>query len=112
VNFLEQLEFKHGPNNFSGWENTKYRTFLQQYRKTMDRERRQELVELAEGILLEEMPIAPICYYHFAYVQQPYVKNLSISPVGVMQFDRVRLLERRTIPLEYLSEINYNELLV
>jgi len=106
VNFLEQLEFKNVPINFSGWENVKYRAVLQNYRKTMDREKRQALAENAETILLDEMPIAPICYYHFAYLQQPYVKNLSVSPVGVVQFDRVILEQHRTRTLEYLSEAN------
>jgi oligopeptide transport system substrate-binding protein len=107
VNFLEKLEFKNTPINFSGWESAKYRTFLQQYRKTMDRKKRQTLAESAESILSEEMPIAPICYYHFAYLQQHYVKKLTVSPIGVMQFDRVVLEQRRTIVPEHLFSEAY-----
>jgi oligopeptide transport system substrate-binding protein len=102
VNFLEKLEFKNVPINFTGWESAKYKTCLQQYRKTMDSKKRQILVESAESILLEEMPIAPICYYHYAYLQQPYVKNFSVSPVGVVQFDRIILERRRSVVSEYL----------
>ncbi len=91
VNFLEKLEFNHVPINFSGWENAKYQALLKQYRKTMNSEKRQALVEKAESTLFREMPIAPICYYHYAYLQKPHVKNLTVSPIGVMQFDRVFL---------------------
>jgi oligopeptide transport system substrate-binding protein len=107
VNFLEKLEFKNVPINFSGWENPRYRTCLQQYRKTMDRKKRQALAESAEAILLEEMPIAPICYYHYAYLQQPYVKNFNVSPIGVMQFDRVALEHRRSFAPEHLFSEAY-----
>lgn len=102
VNFLEKLEFRNVPINFSGWENSKYKALLQQYRKTMDRKKKQALAESAEAILLDEMPIAPICYYHYAYLQQPYVKNFTVSPVGVMQFDRIVLEQRRSYAPEHL----------
>jgi oligopeptide transport system substrate-binding protein len=94
INFLERFEFKAAPRNFSGWENVKYRALLQQYRKTVVCEKRQELAWEAEALLLSEMPIAPIYYHQYTYLQKMHVKNLAISPIGVIQFDRV-FLERR-----------------
>lgn len=90
-NFLERFESKDLPRNFSGWENTKYKTILRQYKKTTDPKKREILAVQAEKILLEEMPIAPIYYSHYAYMQKPHVHNLAISPTGIMQFDRVKL---------------------
>jgi hypothetical protein len=50
------------------------------------------------------MPIAPICYYHYAYLQKPYVRNLTVSPIGVMQFDRVYLANhQQALPQEDLA---------
>ena len=95
VNSLERFEYKDVPRNFSGWENAKFQALLQQYRKTANQEKRQKLALKAEALLLNEMPIAPIYYYHFVYLQKPYVRNLSVSPVGMMQFDRVFLTESR-----------------
>ncbi len=67
---------------------------FQQYRKTAAYEKRQELSRKAEALLLNEMPIAPIYYHQYTYLQKTHVKNLSISPIGIIQFDRV-FLEKR-----------------
>ena len=107
LSFLEKFEFRDIPVNFSGWENAKYKHLLQQYRATLDRDKRQLIAENAERVLLDEMPIAPICYYHFAYLQQPYVKNLAVSPIGVMQFDRVILENKRSSVAEHLISAAY-----
>ncbi|MGC2594998.1 MAG: peptide ABC transporter substrate-binding protein [Rhabdochlamydiaceae bacterium] len=91
ISFLDRFEFRNASRNFSGWENIKYKELLQQYRKTAEYEKRQELSRRAEALLLNEMPIAPIYYHQFTYLQKMHVKNLSISPIGVIQFDRVSL---------------------
>jgi oligopeptide transport system substrate-binding protein len=98
INFLERLEFKDAPRNFSGWENAQYQAFLKQYRETFDDKTRQELAVRAESLLLEEMPISPIYYYHFAYLQKAHVKNLVLSPVGVVQLDRVVIEKKQLAP--------------
>jgi oligopeptide transport system substrate-binding protein len=95
LNFLERFESGDLPRNFSGWENAKYKTLLKQYKKTFDPAKRQALAKQAEKILLEEMPIVPIYYNHYAYMQKPHVHNLAISPTGVMQFDRVILEDQQ-----------------
>ncbi len=94
INFLERFEFKSIPRNFSGWENYQYKSLLQKYRTTVNEEKRQALAKKAEDLLFREMPIAPIYSYHFTYLQKAYVKNLAISPIGVMQFDRVLLYRK------------------
>lgn len=91
LNFLERFESKNAPRNFSGWESAQYRSLLQKYRKTSNSEKRKDLAEKAEKLLLEEIPIVPIYYHHFTSLQKDRVKNLSISPIGVMQFDRAYL---------------------
>ncbi len=108
INFLERFEFKTGPRNFSGWENATYKTLLQKYRKIAACEKREELARKAETLLLNEMPMAPIYYYQYTYLQKSHVKNLSISSIGIVQFDRV-LLKRQsqqTFPQERLFLFN------
>jgi oligopeptide transport system substrate-binding protein len=97
VNFLERFEMKNSPKNFSGWESFKYEILLKRYRNTINQAKRQRLAIQAEALLLKEMPIAPLYYYHYAYLQQPHLKNLSISPVGVLQFDRVFLDQKSQV---------------
>lgn len=105
INSLERFEFKNGPRNFSGWENAKYMALLQRYRKTISHKKRQELAQKAEVLLLSEMPLAPIYYRQYTYLQKSHVKNLTISPIGVMQFDRV-LLKRPSQEISLLVNEN------
>jgi oligopeptide transport system substrate-binding protein len=98
INFLERFENKNAPRNFSGWENAKYKDLLQRYRNAGEYDKRQELSTKAEDLLLNEMPIAPIYYHQYTYLQKMHVKNLSISPIGVIQFDRVSLEQREQLP--------------
>lgn len=100
INFLERFEFKNAPRNFSGWENPKYKALLKRYRATMKYEQKQEFARKAETILLNEMPIAPIYYYHYTYLQKNHVQNLEISPIGMMQFDRVHLEKKQSDSLQ------------
>ncbi|MFY7842979.1 MAG: peptide ABC transporter substrate-binding protein [Rhabdochlamydiaceae bacterium] len=91
IDFLERFEYGDNPRNFSGWEDSSYVELLKKYRKSTNSQQRSEIALKAEKVLLEEMPVAPLYYYHYLYLQKPYVKNLAVSPIGVMQFDRVIL---------------------
>lgn len=91
INFLERFEFKNAWRNFSKWEKASYQKLLKRYRATADLKKRQELADKAEAVLLNEMPIAPLYYYYVTYLQKENVRNLNVSPIGVMQFDRLIL---------------------
>jgi oligopeptide transport system substrate-binding protein len=94
INILEIFYDRECPKNLSGWEDPKYQTLINRYMKTTDSEKRLQLAEQAETLLMNEMPIAPIYYYSYSYLQQPHLKNLAISPIGVVQFDRVKIDKR------------------
>lgn len=91
INFLERFESKDTLRNFTGWEDQGYQAILNEYRTINNPEQRHALAKMAAQILLEEMPIAPIYYEHYAYLQKPRVHNLGISPVGIVHFDRASL---------------------
>ncbi len=91
INFFERFEFKDTPRNFTGWEHPGYQKILRQYRTFNDRRLKHSLIKKAEQILLNQMPIAPIYYEHYAYLQKPHLHNLRISPVGIVHFDRAKL---------------------
>ncbi len=96
MNFLERFESSSLPRNFSGWENRNYQALLKRYHTTADHQKRQMLAKQAEDLLLEEMPIAPVYYSHYAYLQKPHVHYITISPTGVVQFDRA-VIDKRQI---------------
>ena len=42
----------------------------------------------AEDILMDEMPALPIYYYTQVKGIQPYVKDVRVSPLGFIYFDK------------------------
>ncbi len=85
MNFLERFENKEAFRNYSGWENPRYTKMLT-YSHNMEGEKRAALLQEAEALLMEEMPIIPIYHYHMTYVKNPHLKNLKITPTGVILF--------------------------
>ena len=50
-------------NNDTGWSNEEYDSLIQEAKRESDREKRKELLQKAESILLEEGPVIPIYEY-------------------------------------------------
>jgi oligopeptide transport system substrate-binding protein len=100
-NFLERFETQQNSRNFSGWENVKYQTLLKRYRKMTCHKKRQIIAKKAERILAEEVPMTFLYYEHYIYLQKPYLKNLNISPIGIVHFDRATLHKQNVFLNEY-----------
>lgn len=72
--FLELLA-SWNENNAAQWKNEEYDALIREAAKTTDQEKRFELFQQAEAILVEEMPIIPIHFYVSAYLIDPSVKG-------------------------------------
>ena len=68
--FLDTLRPNRG-NNKTGWENQKYDDLLTLANRTIDRDKRYEILNEAEKLLIDEMPIIPI----YTYVRQYQLSN-------------------------------------
>lgn len=88
--FLERFASKKGCCNYPGWENPHYQRLLEDsfYKENG---KRAELLDEAEQMLMDEMPIIPIYHYHAVYVKNPRLKGLSISPMGDVKFHKAYL---------------------
>lgn len=96
VSFLEPYYSKNastyaGCNNETGWEHPYYRSLLDEAERTLDKEKRFQLLRQAEIFLIEEMPLIPIYHIVFAYLKKPYVHNVYISPMGMLDFKWAQL---------------------
>jgi oligopeptide transport system substrate-binding protein len=78
--FLEYFITGSG-NNDSAWSNPQYDDLIQKASGEMDQEKRYELFQQAEAILLEEVPLIPIYYYRNKALIQPSVKNWYPNPI-------------------------------
>ncbi|HEY4601804.1 MAG TPA: peptide ABC transporter substrate-binding protein [Cerasibacillus sp.] len=85
INFLEIFETVGG-NNYTNWENAEYQELLKKSRTETDIDAREELLHQAEDIFMEELPIAPVYFYTNVWTKKDYVKDVEVSPLGVVQY--------------------------
>lgn len=90
--FLECF-LSNGGNNNTGWSNKDYDGLLAEAAQTPDRSRRIELLQRAEGILLEEAPIIPIYYYTRVYLRSTSIKNWPGNLLGYISFKNLSFEE-------------------
>ncbi|MFB4475218.1 peptide ABC transporter substrate-binding protein, partial [Oceanobacillus caeni] len=55
-------------------------------RAETDEAARRDILRQAEQIFMDEMPIAPIYFYTNVWVNKDNVKDITVSPIGTMQF--------------------------
>jgi oligopeptide transport system substrate-binding protein len=78
--FLE-LFITGGGNNDSAWSNTKYDALVKKASFELEKDKRHELFQQAEKILLDEAPFIPIYYYRNKSLIHPSVKNWKPNPL-------------------------------
>jgi oligopeptide transport system substrate-binding protein len=80
-------------NNNTGWSNAKYDSLVGSAENTPDYAKRVSLLQEAETLVLDELPVVPIYWHVNYYLPRPEVLNYRQS-----------LLEHRTYKLMDLSE--------
>lgn len=80
-----------GGQNWTGWGSKAYDALLDQSTATADPQKRFEILQNAEALLLEDAPVAPVAYRARTYLIHPAVKNWEPAPLGIHRFQRVEL---------------------
>jgi len=91
MNIFERFKFKSNAKNYPGWENSGYIDILNASATLSSLSERVQHLEKAEEILMDEMPIAPIYHWKEAFLQQPYVSGIYISPIGSIHLGSVKI---------------------
>ncbi|MHB1651192.1 MAG: peptide ABC transporter substrate-binding protein [Desulfitobacteriaceae bacterium] len=76
----------NGGNNETGWSNADYDKDIATAKKSGDQKVRMQAMHDAEKILMNEMPIMPIYFYVHPYVMKDYIKGVTLSPLGFIDF--------------------------
>ncbi|CAN7398154.1 peptide ABC transporter substrate-binding protein [Rossellomorea sp. LjRoot5] len=84
INFLENFQTGHSMNR-TGWGNENYDKLIQQAKNEADEAKRFEMMYEAEKILMDELPIIPIHFYNYVYLQNEDVTGIVRHPVGYME---------------------------
>ena len=95
MNILERFKYKDLKKNLPGFENAQYIKLLNQSFHKNSEERRAILLE-AEGLLMDQMPIAPLFHFNFAIISKPTVSGVEISPTGVVQYKHAKMQPENT----------------
>ena len=74
LSFLSVFTSASG-NNYTGWANSGYDQLLFEAARVPDQMARNELLQKAEALLLEELPIVPIYHYTHVFLLHPSVRN-------------------------------------
>ncbi len=96
MNIFERFKFKTNPKNYANWENPEYIRLIDASFYA-NGAKRAEILEQAEELFLEEMPICPIYHWEQVYMVQPYLTDVGYSPIGDIAFDKLYIAHRKKI---------------
>ncbi|MFI0434397.1 MAG: peptide ABC transporter substrate-binding protein [Parachlamydiaceae bacterium] len=86
ISFLDVFKFKDNGINHTEWENPTYIALLDASAKSDDQEKRHPLLQQAETLIINEMPIIPLFYSSYNYMKHPAIKGVNISQLGYLDF--------------------------
>lgn len=79
---LERFKNRKNFRNYPGWKNRDFALLLEQSETTFDPIERACLLEKAEQILVDEVPLTPIYHGNYVFMEQDQVEGFYISPIG------------------------------
>lgn len=91
MNILNRFKYKTAPKNYPLYHNDKYIELLDFAQTTANVNLRSQLLEKAEEIILDEMPIAPIYHHNYITLTNPRIKGFSIGPLGDLHFEKIEI---------------------
>lgn len=86
INFLEIFKYGSSSRNQTGWENQEYAALLDASSNENDSEKRMKLLKQAEAILMDHMPIAPLFFASFNYLESENIGGVGLSDLGILDF--------------------------
>jgi oligopeptide transport system substrate-binding protein len=86
ISFLDVYKYPTSRINPSQWGNATYAALLEQAEATIDPKQRLALLEKAEKILMNEMPVAPIYFYTGSYLKNQKLKGVYVSELSDVDF--------------------------
>jgi oligopeptide transport system substrate-binding protein len=95
VDFLNVFKNRGVSTNNTGWEDPVYEGLVEMSEDELDPKERLEVLQLAENLLLEEMPILPIFHYTLNYVKSDKVDGVVLTELGAMDCRRASMKEQR-----------------
>jgi oligopeptide transport system substrate-binding protein len=94
------LFYTAGGTNATGWWDPKYAALLDEANRTVDHQKRYDLLAQAEKLLLDAQPVMPLTAGSTRWMKKPYVKGLYPNPVALHPWKAV-YIERDSAKWDY-----------
>jgi oligopeptide transport system substrate-binding protein len=91
TNILDRFKYPEGQKNYPGFYHPKYVELLEQASLLNNTEKRAELLDEAERLLMSYMPITPIYHCNQGVLISPEFENVAFSPVSNLLFRNIKL---------------------
>jgi len=100
MNLLERFKFPENVKNYSNWKSPQYAQLLTESSEAITNKERYALLQQAESLLMDAMPIAPIYHWNAAFITQPHVKSYGMGSLGNGFYDRIYIEPKLNLPYE------------
>ena len=94
------LFYTPGGNNATGWWDPKYVALLDEANRTVDHQKRYELLAEAEKLLLDVQPVIPLTAGSTRWMKKPYVKGMYPNAMALHPWKWI-YIERDTAKWDY-----------
>jgi oligopeptide transport system substrate-binding protein len=92
LSLLERFRLPTDAKNYCRWHSAAFNALLDSSSEEVDPDKRMALLEEAEGLLMADMPIAPLFHWNFSLLIQPRVKDFSMDPLGTVRFEKISVI--------------------
>lgn len=93
MSFLSVFQNKNNGTNYTSWANTDYTMLLNESNLEMDPVKRMELLQQAQDVLMQDLPILPLFHFAFSYGKNDRLRDVTISPMGMVDIDDSYLID-------------------
>ena len=93
MNILERFKNRSNAKNYCSWEDPEFTSLLELAKKTMDPLERLSLLEKAEELLADQVPIIPLYHWSNPSLAHSRLHNYQTTPGGGILFERCWLSE-------------------
>jgi oligopeptide transport system substrate-binding protein len=81
IYMLDTFRNRSFATNMSKWEDSRYQALLEKSDHEIDPIKRKEYLHKAEELLMEEMPVIPICFITLTFMKNPDLHDVYVSPL-------------------------------
>lgn len=89
MSILERFKYKTLNKNYPGWEHPEFIHLLEKSALAKTPEERIKTLEIAEALLLEEMPVVPLYHWKTGFMIKDHLKYQDFPESGFLELTRI-----------------------